>query len=58
MEFETQSSAVDLVRTALQSGSIKLMGPVQSGFAQANAEADVRYLATLISGLEKALAGS
>ncbi|MCX4159953.1 MULTISPECIES: hypothetical protein [Paraburkholderia] len=41
--------AVDIVRDALRSDAIKLLGPINKDEAEACAKADAKYLATLLN---------
>jgi len=41
--------AIELVKAALESGSIKLLGPVSGSFASSNAGHDATYLANLVN---------
>lgn len=47
--------AFDLVKTALQSGAIKLKGVDGTDYAVPNGTADAAYLVALIEGLASAL---
>lgn len=48
-------TAINMITTALQSGSIKLVGVGTPNAAAFNANADATYLKTLISELSKAI---
>lgn len=48
-------TAINMVTTALQSGSIKLIGVGVANSAALNAKADAIYLKTLISELSQAI---
>jgi hypothetical protein len=54
---DTAKYAVSLVVAALESGAIKLQGPVSMSGAKAMAEDDALYLNTLLNALAANLSG-
>lgn len=56
-ETQVQQITIDIVKTALSSGAIKLRGPTIDSRSNAGleGEADAKYLARLLSGVAAAV---